>query len=408
MGQERIDYDLGKPVPPDVKSKWEKMSKSKGNVIDPIEMFEEYGTDAVRIALCSSCSSARQIDLDRRKFEEFRNFTNKVWNGARFIFMNLQHEENPLTENELAQGLDFTTLRLEDRWILGTLAKQVEETTAQIEGYKFDQAAMGSYEFYWKQFCAYYVEMAKPALYGKTTPEDRKNKQKVLVIVLSQILRLMHPIVPFITEELFGKLQALFPNVKAAACDPLTQETIQAFNANACCVAPYPTSVTDAFNDEKLFDAFKLVEELIYTIRNIRGEMKLPPGAKIDLCLVGEDHDPHLASIQENKAIVESLVKLNSIQFSNAEPTEGFASSALLKTVKVVIPMPKELLEQEKNRLEKEKVKLEENIAKLKGQLANKAFVEKAPAQLIEKQKALLNDQEKQLEELLNKEKALA
>ena len=217
--QERLDYDLGKPVPSDVFSKWEKMSKSKGNIIDPLEMIEEYGTDAVRMALCASATQARQIDLDRRRFEEFKNFANKMWNGARFVLMNLEEDlaqgKTALNAEELSQGLDESLLALEDRWILSRLNRTVKSVNHHLEKYEFDQAALEAYDFFWKEFCAYYVEIAKPVLFGKAgSPQERVNKQKLLVIVLCQAIRLLHPMAPFITEELFQILKSRFQGVQ--------------------------------------------------------------------------------------------------------------------------------------------------------------------------------------------------
>ena len=151
-------YDLGKPIPPDVQSKWEKMSKSKGNVIDPLEIIDEYGTDAMRMALCASATQSREIDLDRRRFEEFRNFTNKIWNGARFVLMNLGGDA-PLTSQEFAAGFSLQDLALEDHWILTKLTITVQEVNAKLNGYSFDQAALEAYDFFWNEFCAYYVEI---------------------------------------------------------------------------------------------------------------------------------------------------------------------------------------------------------------------------------------------------------
>ena len=213
--QERLDYDLGKPVPPDVFSKWEKMSKSKGNIIDPLEMIDEYGTDAVRMALCASATQARQIDLDRRRFEEFKNFANKMWNGARFVLLNLEENEAQgipaLDVKEFSRGLDESLFALEDRWILSVLHRTVQSVNRHLERYEFDQAAMEAYDFFWKEFCAYYVEISKPVLFGKAgTPQMRANKQKLLVVVLCQAIRLIHPIAPFITEELFQIMKDRF------------------------------------------------------------------------------------------------------------------------------------------------------------------------------------------------------
>ncbi len=277
-GQERLDYDLGKPTPKEVHFKWEKMSKSKGNVIDPLEIIDQYGTDALRMALCASASQAWQIDLDRRRFEEFKNFTNKIWNGARFVFMNLGGEA-PLTSEELSKGLDESLLSLEDKWILSVLNKINADVNSSLEGYQFDQAAQGSYDFFWNEFCSYYLEIAKPVLFGKIgTQEQRKNKQKLLVILLCNSIRLIHPMAPFITEELFQDLKDHFAGIKLGnKLDPYTEETIIALQAEACIVSPFPKVIRSSDMNDEINRSFKVLGEVVYAIRNIRGEMKIPP-----------------------------------------------------------------------------------------------------------------------------------
>src|SRR5262249_44337211 len=153
----------GAPVPSGIHSKWEKMSKSKGNIIDPLEITDSYGADAMRMALCASATYTRQIDLDRRRFEEYKNFTNKVWNGARFVFMHLES----LSQEKVVEGLNLSLLSLEDRWILSLLNRTFQEVNYHLAGYSFDRAAMLAYEFFWKEFCAYYVELTKPLLFDK-------------------------------------------------------------------------------------------------------------------------------------------------------------------------------------------------------------------------------------------------
>ncbi|NGX55033.1 MAG: Valine--tRNA ligase [Chlamydiae bacterium] len=195
-GKEKKEYDLGKPIPKGIHSKWEKLSKSKGNAIDPLEMIDDYGTDAVRMSLCACANQSPQIDLDRRRFEEFKNFTNKIWNGSRFVFMNLEGLES----DELSKGFDEKLLALEDRWILSKLNRVNKDVNEALQNYSFDISAMASYDFFWKAFCAYYVEIAKPVLFGKTgSLEEKRNKQILLVIVLTNALRLLHPMAPFIT-----------------------------------------------------------------------------------------------------------------------------------------------------------------------------------------------------------------
>jgi valyl-tRNA synthetase len=405
--QERMDYDLGKPVPKDVISKWEKMSKSKGNVIDPIEIIEEYGTDAMRMTLCSSPTESREIDLDRRKFEEYKNFANKMWNGARFIFMNLDGNEaqnqSPLTPEEFKKGLDLNELTLEDSWILSRLNRTISEVNIKLSQYSFDVATSAGYNFFWNEFCAYYLEIAKPVLFEKLgTAANRKNKQKLLAIILCQSIRLLHPMIPFITEELFQTLKSrLCSNIEVSAnCDPYTKEAIIALDAKACMVTPFPKVISETDQNQEIDKTFELARQMVYLIRNIRGEMKLPPGAASDVYIVGEANDPDLILIQNNLSIISALVRTNVLEVRNSEPELKSASSTLLNSLKVIIPIPDELLKQEIARLGKEKERLTLSFEKIKAQLDNEDFVKRAPPQLIEKQNGLLIQTEKELNEI--------
>lgn len=407
--QERLDYDLGKPVPKDVFSKWEKMSKSKGNIIDPLEMIDQYGTDAVRMALCASATQARQIDLDRRRFEEFKNFANKIWNGARFVLMNLQENEaqgtSALGAREFSQGIDEELLALEDRWILSTLNRTVQSVNRHLERYEFDQAALEAYDFFWKEFCAYYVEISKPVLFGKVgIPRERTNKQKMLVIVLCQIIRLMHPMAPFITEELFHILKEQLEGVTIHPySDSYTQECIHALQSASCLVASFPQVIHESDLSPEVDQTFALMEQVIYTIRNIRGEMKLSPSTATSVYIIGNSDDPDWQTVQSNIHMIAALVRTQKIEVLTTEPKLGFTCTGVYHSLKVVLPLPEELLKQELQRLTKEKDKLNASLDKLRAQLTNSDFTSRAPAQLIEKQQQQLAQGEKELEEISRK-----
>lgn len=395
---ERIQYDLGKQVPTDVQSKWEKMSKSKGNVIDPLEIIEEYGTDAMRMTLAASPSQSREIDLDRRRFEEFRNFTNKVWNGARFVIMNL----TDLTSDEFMQGFTKNELALEDRWILSQLQSTVAEVNQKLGRYEFDGATLQAYDFFWNRFCAYYVEIAKPYLFEKTgTKEQRKTKQKILLILLCQSIRLLHPMAPFITEELFQLLKSQMPLLKVdPKQDPYTKECIQSLLEKSCAVAPYPKEIAFDLEKTSTEKEFLILEKLIYTLRNLRGEMKLPTNLATEVAVIGKDQEAEFEVAKAHGHILQSLVKINHLSFVKEEPKFPFASSSTIGELKVMIPFPEELLHAEKLRLEKEGLKIRASIARLQTVLDNSSYVEKAPPALIAKNKEQLQQEIKLLEEI--------
>jgi valyl-tRNA synthetase len=365
---------------PGTYSKWEKMSKSKGNVIDPIEMINTYGADAMRMALSSSATHSPQIDLDRRRFEEYKNFTNKVWNGSRFVLMNLT-----LSAEELMEGLG--ELELEDQWILSILNQTMEEISKHLTEYQFDRAAQKSYSFFWDKFCAYYVEMSKPTLFGKR--KDTKNKQKVLTIVLLAAIRMMHPIAPFITEEIFHLLKDKFIGLKIARSDPYTEEAIKALLSPACTIAPYPRVIRKEDISKEVEKTFSFMNEIVYAIRNIRAEMQLPPSAATDVIIEGKTE-----VVKKHCGIIESLVKVKELSFNPKKSPDGFTSFATIKDLKIIIPLPEEFAEKERQRLAKKKEKVEKQIASLKNQLSNSNFVERAPKELVEKTKAQLAEAE--------------
>ncbi|MBA2727333.1 MAG: valine--tRNA ligase [Parachlamydiaceae bacterium] len=405
--QERYDYEMGKPIPKDVENKWEKMSKTKGNIIDPIDIIEQYGTDAIRLALCASPSQAREIDLDLRRFEEFKNFANKIWNGARFVLMNLEGDPNsgtfPLTIEEFEKGIDEDLLLLEDRWLFSVLNRTIATVNSKLSTYLFDQATMEAYDFFWKLFCSYYVEMAKPYLFGKIgIPAQRLNKQKILVVVLLDAIRLMHPMAPFITEELFQLLKARFTGaIPAKNCDLYTKEAIEALSKEGCIVAPYPSIISQSDSNSAIEADFATIEEVVYTVRNLRGEMKIPPGTATDIHLIGNNNDPSFKLLSANSNILKALVKTNAIIMENNEISNiGLTSSAMVGGLKIMIPIPKELMEKEKTRLIKENEKIVISLQKMQTQLDNAEFVKNAPSQLIEKQRQQKLQLETELEEI--------
>jgi len=393
--KERLSFDLGTPTPHDVHSKWEKMSKSKGNIIDPLEIIDAYGTDAMRMGLCASATHARQIDLDRRRFEEYKNFINKIWNGARFVFLNI----HTLTVEEFSQGLNLDHLKLEDRWILSLMNRTIQNTTNYLNTYAFDKAATCGYDFFWKEFCAYYVELVKPILFGKQgTPEEMKIKQKILCIILCNTLRLMHPMAPFITEELFQKLKLQFQGITSqAGIDPYTKETLEALMAPACIVAPYPTVVRPLDINPDIEKTFSFLDEVLRTIRHIRAEMQLPLGSTTDLYVVARKGESDRVVVETHLGILQALVRLNTVTFVEEAPSMTMSAHALVGALNLIIPLPEEYKEKEKVRLVKEKEKLIGEENRLRQQLGNPVFLEKAPPALVDKLQATLVQTEKEL-----------
>jgi valyl-tRNA synthetase len=399
--KERTSFELGQPLPSDVHSKWEKMSKSKGNIIDPLEIIDAYGADAMRMGLCASATQARQIDLDRRRFEEFKNFINKIWNGARFVFLNIE----TLCADSFASGLDLDNLSLEDRWIISLLNRTIQDVEKHLSAYAFDKAAMTAYDFFWKEFCAYYVELIKPILFRKAgTEEQCTTKQKILCIILCNVIRLMHPMAPFITEELFQMLKAKLSPLRAQEkSDPYTREAIRALCSPACIVSNYPQIIRPEDINPKIETTFAFLGEVVRTVRNIRAEMQLPPGTSTDLYVCASIEDEQRKLLEDNLGIVSALVHTQQITFSQEEQKLQFSASAIVGNLKLVIPLPQEFKEKEKVRLIKERDKLISQVNSLREQLGNTDFLNKAPPQLVEKLKKNLDQTEKELDETMRK-----
>lgn len=404
LGEEKLQYDLGTPLPAYVESKWEKMSKTKGNVIDPLEIIREYGTDALRIALCSSVTHARQIDLDRRRFEEYKNFANKIWNGARFVLLNLEG----LSTTSFAEGINENLLLLEDRWMLSTLNQTIQNINIALNSYHFDQAAARAYEFFWNDFCSIYLEASKPVLFGKAgTAEIRTNKQKILVIVLLSAIRQLHPITPFITEELFSLLKQTFFNPEACAnADAYTQDAIHALQSIACIHAPYPQVVNETDIDPAIEAKFLSIYELVRLIRHIRTEMQIPPSEKTPLYLSGVPHSNEWHFANDHQDLILALTPTSEILLSEETPSL-FGASALWGPLKATIPIPNSLREKEGKRLEKEKEKLTKQKLSTESKLSNEEFRSKAPQEIIEKLEQNLLQTERQLEDIEEKLKSL-
>jgi valyl-tRNA synthetase len=395
--EEKAAYDLGKPTPPGVCSKWEKMSKSKGNVIDPLEIIDSFGTDAMRMALTVSATQARQIDLDRRRFEEFKNFSNKIWNGARFIFMHIER----LDPERVAEGLDHQLLAFEDRWILSLLSRTVQEMDAHLTQYTFDRAASQAYEFFWNQLCAYYLEITKPILFKLEEDNPEKvNKQKLLIIILCAIVRLLHPIAPFITEELFQELKKRFPIPPHHSQESYIQECLHALSSVACTVAPYPHSSTFSAIDHSIEDAFSSLDQIIHAVRNIRAELQIPPTSTTDLYLIGDFASPLGKLLKEQERVLRALVKCGAIHYGTEPPDAALTAATIALGLKIIVPLPHHLQEKELLRLTKDQEKVGRQEEQIRAQLANQEFLAKAPEALIQKLTKQLADLEAKLREI--------
>ncbi|WP_201457044.1 valine--tRNA ligase [Chlamydia sp. 17-3921] len=394
-GEEKKAYDLGKELPKGVVAKWEKLSKSKGNVIDPLEMIEIYGADAVRLALCSCANRGEQIDLDFRLFEESKNFVNKLWNGARFIFGHI----TDLQSQDLLDGIDQDSLGLEDYYILDGFNQLVERLQEAYEVYAFDKIATLAYEYFRNDLCSTYIEIIKPTLSGKQGNEkDRQTKRKLLVVLLVSALGVLHPIVPFITESLFLKIKGMLGAIPESGGDAITSHAILMLRSRACIEAPYPQKFSVEMPKD-LHESFSLAQRLVYTVRNIRGEMQLDPKMALEAFVICSEH----IDIDRYILIVQALGGLFSIRILMEEPSDQVYSLGVVDSIRIGIFIPKEHLSKEKVRLKKEQQRLQNAIDSIVRLLSSENFRKKANPQLVRDKEEALKYNHIELQNILAK-----
>ncbi|HYC04775.1 MAG TPA: valine--tRNA ligase [Azospirillaceae bacterium] len=337
--------------------KGQKMSKSKGNIIDPLTVIDQYGCDALRFTLSAMAAQGRDIKLAVSRVEGYRNFATKLWNAARYAQMNGVTPVAGFQPTGLTQTVN--------RWIVGATADAAAKVTEAIEAYKFNEAAGALYHFAWNGFCDWYLEFTKPILNG----EDEAAKAETRAVtawVLDQILHLLHPLMPFLTEELW---------------DQLGYRT----GEQALISAAWPEYAADV-RDAAASAEMDWVVRLISTIRTIRAEMNVPPSAQIPLVL--KDAGPETRRrVETHRDLIVKLARLSGIELSDAAPAKGSAQ-AVVDEATVVLPLAEFIdVEKEKARLSKEITRLEGEVSKIDAKLGNPQFVARAPEEVIDEQR---------------------
>ena len=350
-------------------SEGQKMSKTKGNVIDPLTMMDKYGTDALRFTLAAFAAQGRDIKLSEERIEGYRNFCNKLWNASRFVLMNLDGYDGTykLIPNEERPA--------SHRWILSRLNEACREVNHALEEFKFNDAASSIYKFIWNEYCDWFLELSKPHLYGGN---DRKETQNILVYVLGNCLRLLHPFMPFITEEIHSKL----PGTTGS----MMEDTFPEYKENNV--------------DLEAEKTFSTVINVIDCVRNVRGEMNLNPGLNLDL-LIRTRHDHEVTTLNNNTRYINSLGRANLIQSGPTVKKPRVSISSVCGEMDIFIPLEGKInFTEEKNRVEKELNKIEKDIIVLVKKLSNKNFIDKAPPEVIEKdrqRKKILSEKQARL-----------
>lgn len=340
-----------------------KMSKSEGNIIDPLEMIDKYGTDALRFTLAALAIPGMDLSLAEERMVGYQAFANKIWNASRFVLMNIQGEEFCLKEEELT---------LADRWIRSRLVGIIEELNDALENYKFYEAADKIYHFVWHEFCDWYIELVKPSL-----KQGNKTSEAVLVDTLDQILRLLHPFMPFITEEIWHHI-------------PSSEKSLV--------VTSFPQARKD-LKDEEADREMKFLQEAIVGIRTIRAENRIPPKKKVDLYVkvkderkVGKKTEAEI--IRHNKEYIQALANIRQVEILDHFPQQKKFLKGIAGSWEIAIPIEEGVfnLNQEKQRLEKELSKIMLEIEKIESRLKNTNFLNRAPKDVIKETKGKLQD----------------
>nr|CBX79190.1 valyl-tRNA synthetase [Erwinia amylovora ATCC BAA-2158] len=381
----------------------QKMSKSKGNVIDPLDMvdgisledllekrtgnmmqpqlaekirkrtekqfpngIEPHGTDALRFTLAALASTGRDINWDMKRLEGYRNFCNKLWNASRFVLMNTEDHDCGFNGGELA-------LSLADRWILAEFNRTVKAYREALDSYRFDIAANILYEFTWNQFCDWYLELAKPVMNGGSEAHLRGTRN-TLVNVLEALLRLAHPIIPFITETIWQRVKVL----KNISNDTIMLQPMPEFSASKA--------------DEVAMADTEWLKQAIVAVRNIRNEMNISPAKPLDVLLRGAS-DEVVRRVNDNHNFLKTLARLTTLELLPAGEKGPVAVTKLVDGAELLIPMA-DLVDKtaELERLAKEVVKLELEMGKISAKLDNEGFVARAPEAVVAKERERLHD----------------
>jgi len=347
----------------------QKMSKSKGNVVDPLHVMDKFGTDAFRFTLAALAAQGRDIRLAEERIEGYRNFANKIWNAARLVLSNLEGYDPALARRG--------TPSVADRWIRSRLTEATAQVRKAIDGYRFNDAASAVYQFLWHEYCDWYLEIAKRSLYQPESPAARAVTQRTLVEVLETTLRLLHPFMPFISEELWQRL-------------PHTGDSVPA-PARSIMIAPFPKASRKA-RDPEAERLMAPVLDVVSAIRTIRSESRISPA--VELAVTVRPASPEVAtSLVSSAGIIGALARAAiTVAADGARP----ASSAMATTPSGDVLVRLEGVvdfDAERQRLRKEIEKARKEIAFLEGKLGRPEFVERAPAEVVERERARLTEQ---------------
>ena len=347
----------------------QKMSKSKGNIIDPLVVLDSFGTDSFRFTLSVLAAQGRDIRISEERIAGYRNFMNKIWNAARFSLMNLKDCKSP--------SINADALTLADTWIMSRIGVVADEISSHIDDYKFNDAASITYQFVWHEFCDWYLEMVKLELYSK----DQKRievAQSVMQTVLSGVLKLLHPFVPFITEEIWQRM-------------PHTEGSIM--------IAQFPQG-TDFISDEESIKEMDLIKEVITGVRNIRGEMNIPPKKDVKI-IIDVKRKKEEEIFKNNLSYITNLAKVESVELVSDMEKPDSSATYVFSDIQVHVLL-KGLInyDDERKRIYKGIKKIEKEMEMSKKKLENSDFLNQAPSHIVENVKEKVQHMSMKLEKL--------
>jgi valyl-tRNA synthetase len=399
----------------------QKMSKSKGNVLDPIDLIdgidleslvkkrtaglmrpkdaakiekqtrkefangiEPYGTDALRYTYYSLASTGRDINFDVGRIEGFRNFCNKIWNAARYVLMNTE-------EHDCGQdGSQDYELSLADRWIISRLQHTEKAVAEAIGNYRFDLASQAIYEFIWNEYCGWYLELSKPVLWDENaSPALQKGTRRTLIRVLETTLRMAHPLIPFITEEIWQQIN-----------------TLAGVEGDTIMLQPYPEADSNLIDESATTD-IEWLKKVIIGIRNIRGEMNISPAKPLPIYLNNGSPEDQ-ARLNANRQFLAKLAHLETITWLNQGEEAPMSATALVGDMEILVPMAGLIdKDAELARLNKEAEKIQKEYQQVQGKLNNEKFVSKAPEEVVAKERTKMSDLETTLKKLAQQQQSI-
>jgi len=341
-----------------------KMSKSSGNVIDPLTVIDEYGADTLRVTLASLTIQGDYICLSEERIKGFRNFTNKIWNVSRFSIMNLKDFDIDKIEKEKLK------MSLVDKWIISKLNETIKKSTECLNEYKYGEAVKIIYEFAWNEFCDWYIEFIKPRLYQEEDAIEKRTSQYILWFVLENTLKLLHPFMPFVTEEIWQKL-------------PHKGESIM--------VSPWPKYKEKYMNKDAEKKMNKIMS-IIKTIRNIKSDMNIPYSKEIDLYLNVNEKDK-LELIKENIYYIETMIKTKSLEVGTGIKKPEYSATGVLEGVEIFIPLKDIInISEEIARLDKKLNKIDNELNVIFKKINNEDFLSRAPEDIVKKERDKADD----------------